>query len=1438
MTAETTDDRCDVFVSFSSADRASAQALDSSLQKLGLRTFLNTRDMPSGVPWIDALEGAVDKSRAVALLLGRWGLDNGQHYERTLALIRQSREPDFPVVPILLPGCQTPTAGFLELRTWIDLRDGLDRPDTLAALADALRGKPRGSAPVRETVCPYMGLEPFREEDAAVFCGRDKLVAELVSRVKAHPLVAIVGRSGSGKSSLVFAGLLPHLRRQKPGVIWDVLSLRPGAWPLHSLAAAFHDGATRSDGVSPDAAIATATDQLRVGGDETLSILASQRLDHAPGRPDKLLLYIDQWEELYSLGDVERFIALLVSLASDARARTRIVLTIRADYYASLLGSSALSAIMPRQQVNIGSLSRDEMRTAIVTPAEKLGLAFDPPSLVDQILDDTGTDEAILPLLQYALKQTWARREGRALTASGYADAGGVRRSLRKAADTTYAALNDHEKAVARSLFVGLVTPGEGREDTRARIPIPSDPTADNVISKFASSPTRLLVTGFDDVPCGDETLTLPSTLPSGRDLMVRGTLEIAHEALIRAWPELRSWLDTNRDVLRSRAVIAHQRREWDTTGRRQELLLRPGVALERGRALLADSGDVPVEDVRDYIELSAKDQERRVEAQRQSELAERQHWVWLARTRAALAIGAATLALVMGVLWIYAFSQWSAASTATRQAKDVLRTTQDDAARALARAAIIASHDETLERETVADALRAAALSTVVLSDPGLVEAGLVALQVAPRLGRLHGHTGAVNSAVFSPDGTRLVTASADKTARIWDAKTGQVIATLQGHAGHVNSASFSPDGTRVVTASEDETARLWDSKSGQLLATIQGHSAAVTCAAFSQAGTRVVTASDDRTARLWDAKTGQQVMTLPGHSARLSAASFSVYDTRLVTASDDKTARVWDANTGQLLSTLQGHTAPVTSATLSPDGTRALTTSDDTTACIWDALSGQLLLTLQGHSGPVSAGAFSPDGTRVVTASRDTTARIWDAKTGQALFTLQGHSGPVGGAAFSANGTRLVTASRDTTARLWDAKTGQLLVVLQGHTGGVNGAGFSQDGSRVATASSDGTARIWDANGGQRPTTVLGSSDWVRSAAFSHDGARVVTASRDKTARLWDAKTGQLVATLQGHTGPVRIAVFSQDDARVLTTSDDKTARVWDAKNGQLLTTLEGHTGLVEQGAFSRDGARIVTASQDRTARVWDANNGQVLATLKGHANAVDSAEFSDDGARVVTASWDNTARLWDAKTGDLVAVLKGHSGAVTSADFSKGGARVVTASRDNTARLWDAKSGQLLTTFQGHTKWVRSAAFSRDGSRVVTASDDGSARTWDAKSGQLLTSFFGHADRVGSGAFSPDDERIVTASDDSTARVWDAKTGQLLATLRGHVHGVNTAAFSPDGLRVVTSSNDGAARLWAVDYKGALGWICATIREAIPTIGPDYQDLRGICSQVPAP
>jgi WD40 repeat protein len=639
-----------------------------------------------------------------------------------------------------------------------------------------------------------------------------------------------------------------------------------------------------------------------------------------------------------------------------------------------------------------------------------------------------------------------------------------------------------------------------------------------------------------------------------------------------------------------------------------------------------------------------------------------------------------------------------------------------------------------------------------------------------------LRGHRRAVTAAAFSRDGRLIVTASDDRTARIWDARTRKTLHVLTGHTGRVNDAAFSPDGRRIVTASQDGTARLWGVRSGGSLHVLRGHTNALSSAAFSPDGELVLTVSDDGTARVWDAQTGKSLHVLRGHGGLgfVSTAAFSPDGTLIATGTNDGILRIWASRTGKLLKSLRVDSESVESAAFSPDGRRIVTGGKDGRARISDVGNGRSLHVLRGHTGPVGEIAFSPDGRLILTTSDDRTARLWRTDKGSIVNALREHAQPLTGGVFSPDGTRIVTASDDGTARISDVGSGQSLSVLRGHNGAVYRATFSPDGRFVLTAGADGTARIWDARAGSSLRTFRAGAE-VSDAAVSPGGRLIVTVAAHGGARIWDSRTGERLERLGADNGPLLSAAFSPDGRRIVTGGSDGTARIWDVGTARSIHVFRGHSGPVLGVAFSPDGHLIVTADSDGSARVWGIRDRNPRRVLRSNSVGLYRAAFSPDGRSIVGAATDGTASIWDVRTAKRRNSLPG--------------------------------TGQ-----------VYSAAFSRDGRLVVTAGSDGTARIWDARSGKPLRSLSGHAGDVLSAAFSPDGRLVVTGGADRTARVWVVHTGMNVVVLLGNRDAVRSAAFSPDGMRIVTATYDGTIRIYRCVVCGSLHDLRVRAREQL--------------------
>jgi WD40 repeat protein len=1371
----------DVFISYAPADRAWVDGyLIDGLERAGLRCHREAA-FALGVPRLAEFENAVRSSARILLVLSpAYFASDTASFVDLLAQTYGLETATWPVIPLRLEPVELPTR--LAMLTALDATDPEERERVLEKLSDLFQ-RPIPAATARPA-CPYPGMRPFTMDDGFPFFGRDRECEELLQHLRQSRFLTVIGGSGSGKSSLVFAGLVPRLRKSTlfgPGK-WLVRSMRPGERPLAELAQAL--GADPAD---PAAAV-------------------SHVLKDQP-EAKRLLLVVDQFEEIFTPDQGKSIPPNWSQPGLGGKARRdrqkseqlcqalqglldvegiAVVLTVRADFYAELMGTPLWPQIKSNR-IDIGPLEEAGLREAIYRPAETVGVYVE-SALVERLASDAveARSQGILPLVQEVLVQLWEKLERRVLPLRAYAEfvlprmaydhhldgqeRTGLEVAIARHADGILKRLEvtgPGQVEIARRIFVRLVQFGEGRPDTRrqqsvAQLRAGSDPVRFEVTLK-ALADNRLI--------------TLTGDRETGRR-----RADIAHEALIRGWPRLQQWIEETRKAEEVRRKLERKAQEWIDAGGGTEGLLGTGGLVEAEGFLAGPDGrDLPDDDlIRRLIqessaELHRAESEREMVRQRELDHAQQRVKIFL---RSAVILGVLLVGLV-GVTLI--------ALHARRQAK----ISQAEAER---QARIAASNQEKAEakeaeaRQSEATARRMT-IEVLIESGADLVGAGsksaaltvfarALALQAegspdqafsrqrvgllgqeAPRLRAVLEHADAkpVSAAVFSPDGSRVLSAGFDNMARVWDTRTGKALAELKGHTDPVVRASFSRDGSRALTASEDHTARVWDPVSGKSIVELKGHTAALRSAVFSPDGSRVVTASQDHTARVWDARSGRNLAVLGGHKGPVNSAVFSPDGSRIVTASFDHTARVWEAGSGAIVAELSGHTETVISAQFSPDGARVATASIDRTAKVWDAGSGKIIADLRGHDDPVVCAVFAPHGARVLTGSQDATARVWNASTGRNLAVLRGHAGLITSAAFSPNGSRVVTTSADFTARIWNPQTGKCRADAAGHRSMVSSASFSPDSTLLLTACSDGAARIWEFRRRTSITELSEHADAVSSAAFSPDGTRLVTASYDKTARIRDATSGRTMLVLEAHAARLSCVAFSPDGSRVVTSSEDRTARVWDSRSGRSLATLEGHTGAVNSAAFSPDGSRVITTSDDHTARVWDALSGRSLIVLERHEREVTSAVFSPDASWIVTASMDGTVRLWNAASGRDVAKLGQSVLPVIHIAFSPDGSRLVTASYSGTAQVWDFATRRRLAVLKGHEGVVYSATFDPAGLRVVTAGADHTARVWDASNGQPIVELRGHAATVFYAAFSSDGRRIVSASEDKSAMIW---------------------------------------------------------------------------------
>ncbi len=1199
------------------------------------------------------------------------------------------------------------------------------------------------------TASPYRGLDRFEDRDAALFFGRDQFIKALLAQLSATNVLLVLGASGSGKSSVVRAGVLPRLS-QLVGARFRYFTLVPDLNPFESLRSALQSG-----GFSQ----AQTRELLEAQPDAPIRLIRGLQREG-----DQWLIFVDQFEEIFTISDErlrKSFISALVKIAQDSTGSIKLVLAMRADFFDRFSPFPQFAKLVEKNIAFVTDMQVDELRLAIEQPAAKHGVVFE-QGLVEEIIKDVKGQAGSLPLLQYTLSLCWLEEEcgnglaDRHLNTQTYRELGGVRGALQKRADEIYASFGDGadpksesaKQKVVRQIFLRVVDlAGQGADEGAWR------PVGRRVPKAIFSSPQEQEIL---------QALIDQKLLVSSGRQGAEATVEVAHEALFTSWGRLKGWIAGGKQVIFARNRLTDDARRWQTRrkedeiGAEEELLSgsRLGQALEmRARGDFDTLVGGLSETETQFLDASAalRDRRRQEEQERlQRELAQAQALATEQKKRAddqakaaarqrKLTMAMALVSLVAVLAGVFSWVQ--------------SRKTREAASRGYVSLALY-SKESSKNAEALAQLAQALRLNPKNREAATMVASMLAQLSWHVLLTGSMQHHADIASAQFSPNGQRIVTISKDNTARLWDAGSGKPIGEPLKHEDSVNSAQFSPDNQRVVTVSA-KTAQVWDAASGKKHGAPMKHDGRIISAQFSPDSQRVVTASEDKKARLWDATSGK-LLAAPVKDERrfdsyIDSAQFSPDSQRIVTAVN-KTAQVWDTTSGQPIGKPMEHESFYTSPQFSPDGQRVVTVSQDNMARVWDAASGQPLGEAMKHEGIVYSAQFSPDGQRVVTASLDNTARLWDTVSGKPLGKPLKHESLIVSAQFSPDGQRVVTVSADKTTRVWDAASGQPIGEPMEHEDIVISAQFSPDGQRVVTASADMTARVWDATRSKPIAEPIRYEGVLESAKVSPDGQRIVTASQDNMARVWDTGSGKPIGKPMEHG---REVLFSPDSQRVVTCSD-QTAHVWDATSGEPIGKPMKDLPPMHSVLFSPDSQRVVTCS-NKTAQAWDAASGEPVGKPMEHESNVISAQFSPDGQRVLTASRDNTTSVWDVATGEPIGKPMKHED-VRSAQFSPDGHRILT-SGDKTTQLWDAATGKPIGKPMGHEDSVESAQFSPDSQWVVTASMDKTARLWSATSGAPVGQPMRHEGIVFWAQFTPDSQRVLTTSQDNTARLWDA-------------------------------------------------------------------------------
>jgi WD40 repeat protein/energy-coupling factor transporter ATP-binding protein EcfA2 len=1123
-------------------------------------------------------------------------------------------------------------------------------------------------------VSPYLGLSKFQTDDKDKFFGREEWIIKLGDRLlKKDNVLLLLGASGSGKSSLIRAGLIPHLRDNWGSFI--NLTFRPDKNPFESFYYCLAPHYTQSQ-AEIDRTVA-----------ENTFIKVSQSLK----QDSRWLIFVDQFEELFTTTpklERDKFVASLVQLINQQDSSVKIVLTMRADFLDKFSSYSELGHIHDRYSYILTNMSEKELQLAIAEPAARNGVTFE-KGLVDQIIKDFDEQSGSLPLLEYTLDLLWSEEKRkdnlkeRVLKTKTYEELGGVSGALNQQANKIYhKQLNEQEREAAKEIFLELISIVEKQPVSRRTDKSLFLETRDkeSVLNKLIEN--RLLVS------TGEKQIA---------------TVEVAHEQLLRSWQVLKDLIKDKEDIIVFRSRLTTDANQWNEIRKQDEqkandelwsglkleqvlkyrkdpkfhqiLFAKPeslenqfiqaSVArrdflrqqedkrkqreLETARKIAqeAEARRKAEEVARLEAEQRAKEAEGRQQAQEEArqQAEQRAEQEIKARKAAQTRNRVAALSIVSLIgLTSVAFYQW----------RESLKNTMNALAKT-SEASLLSGR----QLEALVSAVQSGKQSQnpILFLDTAASQTASAALQRAvynvQERNRLEGYEDKVSNVVFSPDGKTLASTSNLGNVKLWDLATGKEIKTLNSYISTLNQYSsifgsivFSPDGKTLTSADIRKTVRLWDLATGTEIKTLaklkENKSLVLTSTFLSPDGKTLafVNLDERKTVKLWDLATGK-VNTLDGHRDIVNRVVFSPDGKTLASGSQDGIVKLWDVATGKIINTPDGHTtSAVGSLVFSPDGKTLASGSADNSVKLWNVKTGKLIKTLDGHTSMVTSLVFRPDGKTLASGSWDGTIKLWNVATGTEIKTLQGHSSVVWSVVFSPDGKTLASGSDDHSVRLWDVANVPVTKTLNRDCLDLV---FSPDGKILASSGysssntsnscvDDNSITLLDVATGTEIKTLQGHSSEVSNVVFSPDGKTLASGSRDGSIKLWNVATGTEINTLQGHSSKVWSVVFSPDGKTLASASDDKTVKLWDVATGTEIKTLQGHSSKVWSVVFSPDGKTLAAASADKTVKLWDVATGTEIKTLQGHSSSVESVVFSPDGKTLASASLDNSVILWN--------------------------------------------------------------------------------------------------------------------------------------------------------------------------------------------------------------
>ncbi len=1197
---------------------------------------------------------------------------------------------------------------------------------------------------------PYQGLKRFNVKDRDHFFGRDHLIARLFEAVNQTTLSLILGASGSGKSSLVRAGLIPELKKSlKSQKFYDFI-FTPNKDPFDSLYRCLLNEEKDYTFSKIEAEIA-----LEATLDTIPNIIKNLKKDG-----ERWLIFVDQFEELFTnCTDLEKrnnFISGLLQVVRSNDSSIKLLLAMRSDFLEQFSFYPELGAIANQQNIHlITEMYPDELRQAIEQPAAKHGVVFE-EGLVEEIIKDVQGQKGYLPLLQYTLDLLWEGEcrtlgldgrpniEERILNKASYTALEGVRGALQKRVNDIYSNLNQDEQAATKQVFVKLVNivDTDSGSKTISRRAYRNEFVGNSVsitLNRFIEE--RLLVGNSDYT---DNEL---SHIQDGKLHEKAETVEIAHEILLSSWRLLKDWLEQEKEAIILKNWLSSEVKRWqkvflEDESRANEELLK-GSRLDQviefiNKDAFKNLGGLRVDET-EFVNASVAWRDRQIEIEREQKLKELEAEVALSIEKERVqildqALNDAKVTIsnaqkqkkkIIGTALIVSAGIATVALIIIAIASQELIVAQK--ATELEQAGNSAKQQFRLgQLESLLTAMRSGQdLKSIVKDNRNLQDyptvSPLSALQYILdniyEQNYFNASQQEVKSVSFNADGQQIVTGGLDGTIKLWDL-SGQLLNKWDAHQSVVNFVGFNSDGSQIISAGVDGTVQIRNLSDNKPIKSWIAHpEGGINFLAVDKEEKIIATAGGDGKIGLWDFS-GKPLLPPWEAVAKndgVMGIAIDAKEKKIVSSGDtDGMVKVWDFS-GKLLKQFKAsQNEPILNVSFSPDGKQIATAGVDGMGKLWD-LSGNLLASFKGHQGQVTSITFNSDGTKIITTSWDHTVRIWN-RSGQVIAELRGHSAGVESASLSRDSQQLVTGGRDNTVRLWNLED-KTIVRLQANQSDINSVSFNPKKPQIAAAGDDGMVRLWNFSGSlDRVWDAKRKPPKISSISISPGGEHLVISGYNNLVRIFSISGKKGNRLEPHHQGSVKTASFSPDGKYIVTAGADGTARLWDSSGiGKELATLTGHEGEVTSAIFSPNSQFIATSGADSTVRLWNLV-GQEQRKLLGHQGRVNSVGFSPDSQKVVSAGADGTVRIWNL-TGKQELEFYTYQMAVNSVSFSPDGQLIATGGTDGTVKLWDRKGRRVFElTGKGQPFW--DVDFSADGQLIAAAEGQGTVYLWHPK------------------------------------------------------------------------------------------------------------------------